>query len=101
MPRGSCGTARDTCSRCARTVRGRSHVYNSVPLDLVPALREVLDTGVAAVRLDLQMLTPPQAAAQVARTSRALAAVASGIDAPTSRAAGAPTTTGHFFRGLL
>ncbi len=83
-------------------VSGRSHVYNSVPLDLVPALREVLDTGVAAVRLDLQMLTTPQAAAQVARARRrALAAVASGIDVPQSRAAGAPTTTGHFFRGLL
>jgi putative protease len=80
---------------------GRSHVYNSVPLDLVPTLREVLETGVTAVRLDLQMLTPSHAAAQVARTSRALAAVASGIDVPESRAAGAPTTTGHFFRGLF
>ena len=27
-------------------VSGRSHVYNSVPLDLIAALREVLDAGV-------------------------------------------------------
>ena len=82
-------------------IAGRSHVYNSVPLDLVPVLREVLDTGVAAVRLDLQTLTPSQAAAQIARASKAMVAVTSGIDVPDSGTAGAPTTTGHFFRGLL
>jgi U32 family peptidase len=117
MAQGPCTRACGSCERrsAARVLRdrkgylfpvrtdlwGRSHVYNSVPLDLVPVLREVLDTGVAAVRLDLEMLTPSQAAAQVARTSRALAAVGTGIDAPTPRAVGAPTTTGHFFRGLL
>jgi putative protease len=80
---------------------GRTHVYNSVPLDLVPALGEVVGTGVNAIRLDLQMMTGEDAATQVRRTIRVLAAVESGVDIPEKRAADASTTTGHFFRGML
>jgi putative protease len=80
---------------------GRTHVYNSVPLDLVPALGEVLDTRVAALRLDLQMLPAREAAAQVKRVAKALEMAASGADLAQQRVAGSPTTTGHFFRGLL
>jgi putative protease len=80
---------------------GRSHVYNSVPLDLIPALGEVLATGVSALRLDLQMLEVEEAAAHVRRAVRALAAAEAGVELADTRAAGATTTTGHFFRGLL
>ena len=32
---------------------GRSHIFNSVPLDVVHAMAEILDAGVGAVRVDL------------------------------------------------
>ena len=77
---------------------GRSHVYNSVPLDLLASIDEVLETGVAAVRLDLELLTAEDAAAQ---TRRARAALDSGSARVSGRAVGARTTTsGHFFRGV-
>ncbi len=82
-------------------VSGRTHVYNSVPLDLVPALPEVLATGVDAIRLDLQMLAEADAVAQVRRVVEALETAASGKDFSAKGTAGTPTTTGHFFRGLL
>ncbi len=80
---------------------GRSHVYNSVPLDLVPVLDEVLSTGVRAVRLDLQMLPTDEAVMQVRRVAGMLEAIESGIEISDQRTAGTPTTTGHFFRGLI
>jgi putative protease len=86
----------------ARTdLSGRSHVYNAVPLDLVPSMREVLDTGVASVRLDLQMLPVRDTVAQVERVVRTLEAVVAGVDVSEVRSSGHQTTTGHFFRGLL
>lgn len=71
---------------------GRSHVYNSVPLDLSGSFAEVLSTGVSAVRLDLETEDAEQAAAHVRRVRRALEG------GPVAREEG--TTTGHFFRGV-
>ena len=48
-------------------VTGRTHVYNSVPLDLVPRLAEVLATGVASLRVDLHTESPAEAGAAVAQ----------------------------------
>jgi putative protease len=79
---------------------GRTHVYNSVPLDLVGALDEVLAAGVEAVRLDLQMLSVSEAVAQVERIVQALSVAGSGVDLREQSKSGLPTTTGHFFRGL-
>lgn len=75
---------------------GRSHVFNSVPLDLLDALEQVLDTGVSAVRLDLHGMTPDEAASHVRRASGRL----SGKVAPAPREGRGSTTSGHFFRGL-
>jgi putative protease len=80
---------------------GRSHVYNSVPLDLVPSLRDVLDTGVRALRIDAQTLPAGEAAAQVRRVIAALSSRAIGEDSAKLRSTGSATTTGHFFRGVV
>jgi putative protease len=80
---------------------GRSHLYNSVPLDLVPALGEVLGAGVSAIRLDLQTLTAHEAVAQLRRVISALETAGSLTGGSDRTASDSRTTTGHFFRGLL
>jgi putative protease len=75
---------------------GRTHLFNSVPLDLLSVMGEVRDAGVSAVRLDLETLDVSEIAGAVRRAVAAL-------DAP-QRAQGtvrdATTTTGHFYRGV-
>jgi putative protease len=80
---------------------GRSHIFNSVPLDLVPALGEVLGAGVSAIRLDLQTLTAHEAVAQVRRVISALETTGPATAGSDRTASDSRTTTGHFFRGLL
>ncbi|MDZ4063496.1 MAG: U32 family peptidase, partial [Coriobacteriia bacterium] len=77
---------------------GRSHIYNSVPLDLSHVLGEVVDTGVAAVRLDMTMESPEEALRIVQHVRSGVRAASAGV-APTARVA-EPGTTGHFFRGV-
>lgn len=77
---------------------GRSHVYNSVPLDLTHALPEVLDTKVSAIRLDLETEPANRAAAEVARVRRVLEDVLAGRKP--DRADRDRVTAGHFFRGI-
>lgn len=77
---------------------GRSHVYNSVPLDLMRAMPEVLDAGVSALRLDLEVEQPEAAAAAVRRVRAAITAARAGDLVPT--ATREPATSGHFFRGV-
>jgi putative protease len=117
MAQGPCSRACATCERRSKErflldrkgyrfpvrtdISGRSHVYNSVPLDLVPALGEVLGAGVSAIRLDLQLVDEGQAVAQVRRVAQAMSGVESGVETPVQRSASSPSTTGHFFRGLL
>jgi len=78
---------------------GRSHVYNSVTLDLSRALDEVLATGVAAVRLDMTVESPEEAARITGSFVRMVAAVEAG-GAPPENALVSPATSGHFFRGV-
>ncbi len=81
-------------------VSGRSHVMNSVTLDLVRALDEIVAAGVAAVRVDLTDESPARAAEVVRAVRSALTAVVGGAGAPV-RPLAEPSTSGHFYRGLL
>jgi putative protease len=77
--------------------QGRTHIYNSVPLDLTGSVPDVLATGVAAVRIDLPVEDAAEVAEVVARVRAALEAGALGQE--TRKSAG-QTTTGHFYRGV-
>jgi len=78
---------------------GRSHIYNSVPLDLTRALPELVEAGVAAVRLDFTV-EHQQEAQHITRLVReAVVAAVTGKparDAELARTA----TTGQFYRGV-
>ncbi len=78
---------------------GRSHIFNSVPLDLTRALPELIEAGVGAVRLDFT-IEHQQEAQHITRLVRegVVAAVAGkpAEDAKLARTA----TTGHFYRGV-
>jgi putative protease len=112
---GAC--ARD-CARCRRRLQayglrdrkdyvfpvttdahGRSHIYNSVSLDLSRAIGEIVESGVAAVRLDLHMETPSEAAALVRSYRKLIEGAVAGRRAPEEPLV-SPSTSGHFFRGL-
>lgn len=80
-------------------ITGRSHVFNSVPLDLIDAIPEMLSAGVSAVRLDVNTESASDAAAAVARVIVAVKAASAGRTIATSKRASA-TTSGHFFRGI-
>jgi putative protease len=113
MARGDCAQACAGCQRRSEAhvledrkgyrfpVRtdpsGRSHVYNSVPLELLGVVDEVLDTGVTALRLDLETIEAQEAGRDVQRAVSALRALASGRDLP---ARDRTSTSGHFFRGV-
>lgn len=78
---------------------GRSHLYNSVPLDLTRALPELIEAGVGAVRLDFTV-EHQQEAQHITRVVReAIVAAAAGKPAQDAQLARA-TTTGHFYRGV-
>ena len=78
---------------------GRSHVYNSVPLDLTSSLAELLEAGVSSFRIDLAVETADEAAAVVHMARKALAAAVAGKQlTPVARAG--KSTSGHYFRGL-
>jgi len=79
-------------------ITGRSHVFNSVQLDLADSLADVLATGVSAIRLDLHTVSPASAARAVARVRDALTAVSAGR--PSSAVRDGQATSGHFFRGI-
>ncbi|MCL2324191.1 MAG: U32 family peptidase [Actinomycetia bacterium] len=77
---------------------GRSHLYNSVPLDLSEALPEIIAAGVDAIRIDGELLSPRSLSQECARIRRAIvAAHGSGeFEKPNT-----PVTKGHFFRGVV
>lgn len=116
MAAGACGRR---CTSCARRrgwwrlrdhkgyefpvttdASGRSHVMNSVTLDLVRALDEIVAAGVAAVRVDLTDESADRAADVVRSIRSALTAVGAGASAP-ERPLAEPSTSGHFYRGVL
>ncbi|MBN2839502.1 MAG: U32 family peptidase [Coriobacteriia bacterium] len=78
---------------------GRSHVMNSVTLDLSRSLDEVVASGVAAVRLDFADEGPDTATAVVRAMIAAVARIAAG-GPPPAEALIAPATSGHLHRGL-
>lgn len=79
--------------------RGRSHLYNSLPIDLSRVLPEVVSAGVARVRLDLMTETPDEVA-RLTRGYLELLDAASPTGASSERCFSVPSTTGHFFRGV-
>jgi U32 family peptidase len=116
MAEGECAGRCGTCDRRAgrRVVRdrkgyefpvvtdvtGRSHVFNSVPLDLTSALGELVSAGVSALRLDLELESADEAARQTRRVREVLERLSAGIEPP-ARDKSAATTSGHYFRGIL
>jgi putative protease len=76
---------------------GRTHLYNSIPLDLTAALHEVIEVGPSALRLDLETESAERAATEVARVRSALEATRAGRFAEKPDT---PVTSGHFFRGI-
>ena len=80
-------------------VSGRSHIMNSVTLDLTRALDEVLAAGVAAVRIEFTDETPARAA-EVVRGVRAAVQTVHAGGQPPEMALVDPSTSGHFFRGV-
>lgn len=78
---------------------GRTHLANSVPLDLCRAMPEIVGAGVAAVRLEFTVEDPEEAARVTGAFRGALDVAADGVS---TAAAGIvePSTTGAFFRGV-
>lgn len=112
MAEGPCGERCDSCTRrtMPRSLKdrkgyrfpvvtdptGRSHLYNSVPLDLTHALPQLLDARLDALRLDLETESAEAAASEVRRARGALEAARAG-QAVDKRP---DTTSGHYFRGV-
>jgi len=114
MAQGPCSQCCETCKRRSvptalkdrkgycfpiTTGRGgRSHLFNSVPLDLVEALPEIIEAGVDAIRIDGELLAPRALSQETARLRRGIiAAHGSGEFEKTHN----QVTKGHFYRGLI
>ncbi|MBE0476938.1 MAG: U32 family peptidase [Coriobacteriia bacterium] len=112
------GPCAEGCVRCARRATrwrlrdrkgfefpvttdtsGRSHLYNSVPLDLARALPELVSAGVAALRLDFRTEAPEEAAVLTAAFVGRMEAALAGVPLPDGPL-GATGTSGHFYRGV-
>jgi U32 family peptidase len=81
-------------------IAGRTHLYNSVLLDLSTEVHEIVSAGVSAIRLDLELEGKDEAVRQTRRFKELLERVAIGV-APQERVRDASTTSGHYFRGVL
>ena len=77
---------------------GRSHLYNGIELDAVPAIPDLIDMGVTAFMVDTTLMDKKTAEAAVAHTVRAI-----DLARKEHRSVGKRpnTTTGHLFRGVL
>lgn len=107
------------CQRCARRAKphslldrkgyafpvttdsqGRGHVFNSVPLDIIPQIPRLAAASVSRFIVDAQLLTPAQTTHAVSRVREALRRDVHTLkDHPLVKSEG--TTTGHLFRGVL
>ena len=77
---------------------GRSHLYNSVQLDIAHTLPDLLAAGISSFMVDTTMMNGEEAAQAVGRAVRALkVAQADG----NSIAKMPNATSGHLFRGVL
>jgi collagenase-like PrtC family protease len=78
---------------------GRAHIYNAVPLDLSRSIGEILEAGVAMVRIEAQAMTAEDAASLTREWSDRLKRAAKGKQLPYTPII-EPSTTGHFYRGV-
>lgn len=78
-------------------VTGRSHLYNSVQLDVAQALPELLAAGISSFMVDTTLMNAEETAAAVSRAKRALAVAQNDGNALAKMP---DTTTGHLFRGV-
>ena len=76
---------------------GRSHLYNSVDLDLVASLPELMAAGVSSFMVDTTLLNGEEAAQAIGRAIRALRIAQSDGNAVAKIT---NATTGHLFRGV-
>ncbi len=114
----SAGPCSHDCASCARrkkpwTLRdrkgylmpvttdaaGRAHIYNAVPLDLSRSISELIEAGVAMVRLEMQTAGADEAAAVTREWSDRLKRAGAGKQLPYTPIV-EPATTGHFYRGV-
>jgi putative protease len=77
---------------------GRSHLFNAVPLDLVPSMPELVSLGVSTLVVDGTLLAARDLRAAIERTVRARDLAVKGAGSLPKREG---HTTGHFFRGVL
>jgi len=115
MSSGPCSQRCGTCTRRERwyalrdrkgygfpvitDTAGRSHIFNAVPLDLTRAMSEIVDSGIAAVRLDFTVEHLQVAQRLTRQVREALEAAVAGRAAPSESLLDA-STAGHFFRGV-
>lgn len=78
---------------------GRSHIMNSVTLDLTRALPEIVKAGVSAIRVDFSDESPARAREVITAIRTALTTVESGGEPPSAPLV-QPATSGHFYRGI-
>ena len=76
---------------------GRSHLYNSVPLDIVPAIPDLLAAGVTAFLVDATLMNTDETTFAVERVARAVKVA----QRDGNTLAKLPdTTSGHLYRGV-
>ncbi len=113
MSQGSCNQQCETCARrksphflkdrkgyefpVVTDCLGRSHLYNSVPLDIAHTMPELLAAGVSAFLVDTTLMNGEEAAQAVGRAVRALAVARSDGNAIAKMP---HSTSGHLFRGV-
>ncbi|HEY5506452.1 MAG TPA: U32 family peptidase, partial [Coriobacteriia bacterium] len=78
---------------------GRAHIYNAVPLDLSRSIAELLESGVDAVRLEMESSSAQEAAAVTREWRARLDRGAAGGQLPFTSIE-EPSTTGHFHRSV-
>jgi putative protease len=74
---------------------GRSHLYNAVPLDLIPSMPELVSLGISTFVVDGTLLGSRELKEEVARAVRARDLAVRGVGSLPKREG---YTTGHFFR---
>jgi U32 family peptidase len=113
MSQGECT---QECTRCARRksphflqdrknfefpvvtdMLGRSHLYNSVPLDVVSAMPDLLAAGVSSFLVDTTLMNSEESYEAAARVRRAVRVAQNDGN---TLAKMPDTTTGHLFRGV-
>jgi putative protease len=78
---------------------GRAHIYNAVPLDLSRSIPELLESGVAAMRLEMQSASADEAVAVTREWRKRIDRAVAGGQLPLTPVV-EPSTTGHFYRGV-